>query len=177
MNIKSTILLLVTGLLVSNTFGGSDGFDSIKCGSDIAKALIGKRLSNEPAEALEKRHPDLGLKDLGAEEISYRLNGIFWLICGSEYLVLEDGSIVKDVLKIPPHSKTSPQFLGMCEMNGKESKDIVVAILDNEKETGADKLPAKVAWKIDQTKMKFVPIPVEGLRCPRSGVATSDSGR
>ena len=177
MNIKSTILLLVTGLLVSNTFGGSDGFDSIKCGSDIAKALIGKRLSNEPVEALEKRHRDLGLKDLGAEEISYRLNGIFWLICGSEYLVLEDGSIVKDVLKIPPHSKTSPQFLGMCEMNGKESKDIVVAILDNEKETGADKLPAKVAWKIDQTKMKFVPIPVEGLRCPRSGVATSDSGR
>lgn len=102
MNIKSTILLLVTGLLVSNAFGGSDGFDSIKCGSDIAKALIGKRLSNEPVEALEKRHPDLGLKDLGAEEISYRLNGIFWLICGSEYLVLEDGSIVKDVLRFLP---------------------------------------------------------------------------
>jgi len=61
-------------------------------------------------------------------------------------------------------------------MNGKENKDIVVAILDNEKETGASALTAKVAWKIDETKMKFVRLPVEGLRCQRSGVITLDGG-
>ena len=90
---------------------------------------------------------------------------------------MEDESFVRDVLKVPPHSKTSPFFIGSCELNGKENKDILVAILDNEKETGASALAAKVAWKIDQKKMKFVSIPVEGLRCPRTGVSTSDSVR
>jgi hypothetical protein len=174
---RLSIFLLVTGLLVTNAFGGSDGFIGIKCGSDIPKALIGKRMSNETVVVLEKRHADLGLKDLGADEISDRLNSISWLICGSEFMFLEDRDIVRDVLKVPPHSKTSPEFLGMmCEINGKESKDIVVAILDDEKEPGANMLPAKVAWKIDQKKVKFVPIPVEGLRCPRNGIFTTDGG-
>jgi hypothetical protein len=85
-------------------------------------------------------------------------------------------SIARDVLKVPPHSKTSPLFIGTCEMSGKESKDIVVAILDNEKETNASALTAKAAWKIDQKEMKFVSVPVECLRCPRSGVITLDGG-
>jgi hypothetical protein len=67
-------------------------------------------------------------------------------------------------------------FIGACELNGKENKDIVVAILDNAKENAASTLTAKVAWKIDQNKMKFVSIPVEGLRCPRSCVITLDGG-
>jgi hypothetical protein len=29
---------------------------------------------------------------------------------------------------------------------------------------------------LDQNKMKFVSVPVEGLRCPRSDVNTSDGG-
>jgi hypothetical protein len=173
---KLGILLLVTGLLVTNAFGGSDAFNGIQCGSDIPKALMGKRMSNQRVVDLEKKHADLGLKDLGADEISDRLSCISWLICRSEYMLLEDESFVRDVLKVPPHSKTSPLFIGTCEMNGKEGKDIVVAILDNEKETDASALTAKVAWKIDQKKMKFVSVPVEGLRCPRSGVSTSDGG-
>lgn len=173
---KLGTFFLVTSSLVTNAFGGSDGFGGIKCGSDIPKALIGKHMSNETIVVLEKRHADLGLKHLGADEISNRLNCISWSICGAEYMILEDGSVVRDVLKVPAHSKTSPEFLGMCEMNGKEGKDIVVAILDNEKETDANALPAKVAWKIDQKNMKFVSLPIEGLRCPRSGVTTLDGG-
>jgi hypothetical protein len=173
---KPGILLLVTSLLVTNAFAGSDGFTGIQCGSDIAKALTGKRMSNERVADLEKRHADLGLKDLGASEISDRLSCISWLICGTEFMLLQDESIARDVLKVPPHSKTSPLFFGRCEMSGKESKDIVVAILDNEKDTSASVLTAKVAWKIDQKEMKFVSVPVEGLRCPRSGVITSDGG-
>jgi hypothetical protein len=174
---KLGILLLVLALLVTNAFGGSDAFDGVKCGSDIPKALTGKRMSDQRVADLEKRHADLGLKDLGGDEISEHLSTTSWLICGSEYLLLEDESFVQDVLKVPPHSKTSPLFIGLCEMNGKESKDILVAILDNEKATDASALSAKVAWKIDQKKMKFVSVPAEDLRCPRSGVNTSDSGR
>ena len=173
---KLAILLLVTGWLVTNAFGGSDGFTGIQCGSDIAKALTGKRMSNERIADLEKRHADLALKDLGASEISERLSCISWLICGSEFMLLQDESIARDVLKVPPHSKASPLFIGTCELNGKEGKDILVAILDNEKEAEASALTAKVAWKIDQNKMKFVSVPVEGLRCPRNGVITSDGG-
>ena len=173
---KPGILLLVTGLLVTNAFGGSDAFNGIQCDSDIPKALTGKPMSNQRVADLEKRHADLGLKDLGGDEISDHLSTTSWLICGSEFLLLEDESFVRDVLKVPAHSKTSPFFIGSCELNGKESKDILVAILDNEKETGASALPAKVAWKIDQKKMKFVSVPVEGLRCPRSGVITLNGG-
>ena len=175
-SMKLGILLLVTGLLVTNAFGESDGFSGIQCDSDIAKALTGKRMSNEKIADLEKSHADLGLKDLGASEISDRLSCISWLICGSEFMLLQDGSIARDVLKVPPHSKTSPLFIGACEMNGKESKDILVAILDNEKEPAASALTAKVAWKIEQKEMKFVTVPIEGLRCPRSGVITLDGG-
>jgi len=88
--LKFGFLLLVTGLLVTNAFGGSDGFSDIQCGSDIAKALTGKRMSNERIADLEKRHADLGLKDLGADEISDRLSCISWLICGSEFMLLQD---------------------------------------------------------------------------------------
>jgi hypothetical protein len=173
---KPGILLLITGLLVTNAFGGYDAFNGVECGSDIPKALTGKRMSNQRVADLEKRHADLGLKDLGGDEISEQLSCTSWLICGSEFMLLEDESFIRDVLKVPPHSKTSPLFIGMCEMNGKESKDILVAILDNEKATEASALTAKVAWKIDQKKMKFVSVPVEGLRCPRNGVSTADGG-
>ena len=141
------IFLLVTGSLVTNAFGGSDAFDGVRCGSDIPKALTGKRMSNQRVADLEKRHADLGLKDLGGDEISEHLSTTSWLICGSEFLLLEDESFVRDVLRVPPHSKTSPFFIGSCELNGKESKDILVAILDNEKAIDASALTAKVAWK------------------------------
>jgi hypothetical protein len=159
------------------TLGASaDGFGSIRCGTDIAKALIGKQMSNETVVALEKRHQDIGLKDVGADEISDHLSSISWLICGSEYMVLEDDkSVVRDAIKVPDHSKKSPQFMSICTVNGKDA--IVFAILDNEKETSEHTLPAKIAWRIDEKKGKFVSIPVEGLRCPRSGITTSDGGR
>lgn len=170
-------VVLITALFFFNpAFAGSDGFNAIRCDSDVAKALIGQKMSNEKIVDLEKRHQDLGLKDLGATEISGRLSCISWLICGSEFMLLQDESTVRDVLKVPPHSKKSPEFIGACEVNGKETKTIVVAILDNEKENDAQTLPAKIAWKIDEKKAKFVSLPAEGLRCARSGVNTLDGG-
>jgi hypothetical protein len=56
-------------------------------------------MSNERVVAIEDRHKDLGLKDLGGTEISDRLFLITWRICGEEYALLEDKSIVRDVIK------------------------------------------------------------------------------
>src|SRR5438874_8475150 len=132
------ILTFISLFFFHSAFAGSDGFSAIRCGADdVAKALIGKKMSNERIVVLEKRHQDLGLKDLGASEISDRLSCISWLICGSEFMLLQDNSTVRDVLKVPAHSKKSPEFIGACEVNGKETKTIVVAILDNEKENDA----------------------------------------
>lgn len=177
LRVHADILIFASLFFFHSAFAGSDGFSDIRCGAgDVAKALIGKKMPNETIVVLETRHADLGLKHLGADEISNRLNSISWSICGSEYMILEDGPVIRDVLKVPAHSKKSPLFLGTCEMNSKETKTIVVAILDAETETGAATLPAKIAWKIDEKKTKFVSLFTAGLRCPRSGIITLDGG-
>src|SRR5216684_8699230 len=101
----ATFTLVIPLFCISSIYG-ADGFESVRCGGDIPKAMIGRKTSNEPVVQIEARHKDLTLKDLGAEIISddERLNLIFWRICGEEYAVLQDGAIVKDVLRFPKHS-------------------------------------------------------------------------
>ena len=131
-------------------------------------------MSNEKIVALEERHRDLGLKDLGGTEISDRLFLISWRICGDEYALLEDGNVVRDVLKFPTHSKDSPQFIGGCQLNGHDVPGIAIGVLKNE--PGVESLSAVVAWKIDEKQMKFVKLETEGLRCSRDGISTADGG-
>ena len=78
------IMMLVLSLVCSSSVCDADGFDSIRCGSDVRKALLGRKMSNEKIVAIEERHKDLGLKDLGASEISDRLSVISWRICGED---------------------------------------------------------------------------------------------
>ena len=123
---------------------------------------------------LEERHKDLGLKDLGASEISDRLYAISWRICGEEYVLLEDKDVVRDVLKFPKHSKDSPQFIGSCQLNGHDVPGTAIGVLKNE--TSVETLPAMIAWKIDNKQAKFVELQIEGLRCSRDGIITADGG-
>ena len=51
---------------------GADGFDSVRCGADVRKALLGTTMTNEKVTVIEGRHKDLELKDLGGTEISDR---------------------------------------------------------------------------------------------------------
>ena len=68
-------------LFGASTFAcASDGFGSVHCGADIPKALIGQTTSDERVVVIEKRHADLGLKDLGGSEISDRLFLASWRI-------------------------------------------------------------------------------------------------
>src|SRR5215510_11958340 len=145
-NLK-TILPLALLLFCGGTFSSQDGFSGVRCGSDIPKALIGRFMGNERVVVIENRHKDLGLKDLGGIEISKSLFASSWMICGDEFMLLEERSVVRDVLKVPPHSKKSPEFIGNCQINRTKMPGTIVAILDNEE--GMATLPAKAAWKID----------------------------
>ena len=131
-------------------------------------------MSNERIVVLEERHKDLGLKDLGALEISDRLTVISWRICGEEYALLEDKDVVRDVLKFPKHSKDSPQFIGSCQLNGHDLPGTAIGVLKNER--GVEILPAVTAWKINDKQMKFIQLQTEGLRCSREGIITADGG-
>src|ERR1035438_5966863 len=61
---KIQVVLILT-LLVSGEAWALDEFEGVKCDSDVPKALVGKRDSNQRVVVLEERHKDLGLKDLG----------------------------------------------------------------------------------------------------------------
>jgi hypothetical protein len=167
-------LTLVALLFCSSSVCGADGFDSIRCGSDIANRLLGRKLSNEKTMILEERHKDLGLKDLGGQEVSDRLSLISWLICGDEYILLENKDVVRDVLKFPKHSKETPEFMGSCQLNGQELPGTAIGVLKNE--PGVQMLSAVAAWKIDDKAMKFVELKTDGLRCSRDGIITADGG-
>jgi hypothetical protein len=171
-------LIVLFSVLVCGQGWAADEFDTIKCGADIPKAMVGKPSSNERVVVIEARHSNLGLKDLGGIEISDRLFLISWRICGSEYAVLlnTEKHLVRDVLPVPAHSLRSPQsFVEQCQVARKEIPDAVVAILDNsqgQKPNGyLDKimLPAKIAWKIDERQERFVPMPTQVLSCAVSG--------
>ena len=168
------LFALVIPLFCMTSIYGADGFDSVRCGSDVRKALLGRTMSNETIVVLEERHKDLGLKDVGASEISDRLNVISWRICGEEYVLLEDKDVVRDVLKFPKHSKDSPAFIGSCQLNGHDVPGTAIGVLKNE--SGVAILPAVAAWKIDDKQMKFVELKTEGLRCSRDGIITADGG-
>jgi len=171
---SAAILTLVFPLFCCSSICAADGFESVRCGFDIRKALLGCRMSNEKIVAIEERHKDLGLKDLGAQEISERLFLITWRICGDEYVLLENNDVVRDVLKFPKHSKDSPQFIGSCQSNGQNVPGTAIGVLKNEH--GVETLPAVTAWKIDDKQMKFVELQTEGLRCSRDGIITADGG-
>jgi hypothetical protein len=169
------IFILVVPLFCGTSICEADGFDSVRCGSDVRNALLGRAMPNERATVIEERHKDLGLKDLGGTEISDRLFLISWRICGEEYVLLEDQDVVRDVLKFPKHSKDSPQFIGSCQLNGHDVPGTAIGVLKNEE--GVEILPAASAWKIDDKQKKFVKLQTEGLRCSRDGIITADGGR
>ena len=163
-------------LLASANVQALDGFEKVQCSSDIPKALIGQRTSNEASAAIEGRHAALGLKDLGGSEVSDRLFSASWRICGNEYaLLLDDRSVIRDALKFPPHSKASPGFIGACQVKDKKMPGTVIAVLKDEPGTGM--LAAQAAWRIDEASVRFVAQATEGLRCPRDGIFTADGGR
>ena len=181
-----SIVAATTLVLVGAAYAG-DAFEAVKCGGDVASALVGKRLSVEPFAAVEGRHKNLGLKSLGGDEISDNLGDASFSICGKEYiLLLGEHEKIRDVLAFPAHSRTSPAFTaGNCQLNGKPMQVAVMAVLDNRAAragtshySGDDPtlLSATVAWKIDEKAATFIAISPRGVSCPRGGILTTDGG-
>jgi hypothetical protein len=171
---KGIACVLCLFFLVCGEARAADQFDKVQCGSDIPKVLTGQRPSNDRIVVIEGRHKDLRLKDIGTDEISERLQTTYWSICGNEFVTLQDDRI-RDVLPFPPHSKDAPAFSGICQVNGKDVPDAIVAVLSFR--PGTEPLTASAAWKIDEKHAKFVKISTDGLTCPRTGIATADGGR
>jgi hypothetical protein len=173
--VKTFTCLLAAFFFATAPAALADEFQTVKCGGDIPKAMIGQRSGNERIVVTEKKYGAIGLKHLGADEISDNLSSIDWRICGTEYteLVTRNGR-VGDVIPIPPHSKQTPIFSGVCTLNGKEVPGYVFGILDRTKD--AENLPALHAWKIDEKNAKFVKMPTEGLLCSKNGIYTVDGG-
>ncbi|MFN7973049.1 MAG: hypothetical protein U0166_11985 [Acidobacteriota bacterium] len=166
-------LVTLTVVIHGNPAIAADGFEGVTCDSDVAKTLAGRHMSNERVVVLEARHKDIGLKDLGGSEISDVLFLSSWQICGSEYMLLEEKQVVRDVLKVPPHSRAAPEFIGTCRAGDKELDDVVAILAAAE---GKESLAATAAWRIDVKEKRFVKLETDGLRCPRDGIITQDGG-
>jgi len=123
--IQSMFLLFVS-LALAPVCRADDGFGSITCGGDIAKALVGKKLSNEPDSAVESRHKNLVLKDLGGDEINDDIFLSTWSICGNDYMLTLTRGVVSDVLKIPAHAGTEKEFDGDCTKDKTPVPGIIV---------------------------------------------------
>jgi hypothetical protein len=166
MKTKGIVAIFMSVLLLfcTNSICGEERFESVRCGSDIGKALLGRTVSNEKLVVLEERHKDVGLKYLWGHELFSHLVLQSWRICGEEYVLFYDqDSVARDVLKFPQPSKDSPQFLGACLLNGQMVPASVIGVLKNE--GGGEMFPAVIAWTIDEKQTKFVELQTEGLRC------------
>jgi hypothetical protein len=173
-------------LLSAGAAQAGDAFDAVKCGGDVAKALIGKMMPDGTAMKIEDRHKAIGLLDEGAEEVNDKLQMVAWTICGHSYdLLIDNDGHIYDVLAMPAHSRQTPEFGGTCQRGGKDVAGEIYAVLDNRKGFDPDPghhsaagppLPALAAWSVDEKHRKYVAVPVAGLLCPRYGMFTVDGG-
>jgi hypothetical protein len=166
------MLLLLVLLAFAPACWAEDGFGSVTCGGDIPKALVGKKLSNEPDSAVENRHKNLALKDLGGDEITDDLFLSTWTICGSDYMLTLKRGVVSDVLKMPAYAGAEKEFDGDCTKAKTPVPGVIVGILVDQ--PGSDALPAKTAWKLDEKTGKFTFIPADGLTCARHDILFPD---
>jgi hypothetical protein len=166
------LFLLFLLLAFAPACRADDGFGGVTCGGDVAKALVGKKLSNESDSAVENRHRNLALKDLGGDEISDDIFLSVWSICGNDYMLTLGRGVVRDVLKMPAHSATEKEFDGDCTKGKTPMPGVIVGTLIDQ--PGSDQLPAKTAWKLDDKTGKFTSIPADGLTCSRSGIIFPD---
>ena len=170
-----TGLALAWGANCLAASGGAEASSQLSCGPDLQNNLIGR---NGSIKSLEHLPASLQLKLLGASELSDALYSQWFVACGSEFMAILDKkqSKIRDIIVIPEHSRQSPEFLGLCERQGKETKYEIIAILENNSSDQA-MLPAKFAKIVNVDHAKFEDTPTDNLSCPRDNIFTEDSGK
>jgi hypothetical protein len=136
----------------------------LNCEIEIEKALLGREMPNEKVASIEARHKNLGLKDLGGYEVSDRLFLIIWRICGNQYVLLERGTRVKAVLKIPDQFKGSDEAM-ICSPVGETPTGTIIAVPSSVRTETT--IRAAAAWRVDEKNVSFVPVTARPLDCQR----------
>lgn len=179
---KLQYLLLVAITLFCGNASAADEFETVRCGSDIPKAMIGKHSPTTRKLVPEVEYKSLALRNLGTDMIDDNIYYTIWSICGAEYYELVGSHhVVADVLPIPVHSRTTPAMnYTRCFLNGHEMDENIFAILNNRSgenkkydATDMTKIPAIEAWRVDKKKMRFIKIDASGIYCLRSAASSA----
>lgn len=135
-------------------------FEGLSCESDIAKALVGRRMSDGPAEATEKRYEKLALKALGSDEAEQGVIFVSWSICGDAYLTLERRSVVIDAVRV--EGARSPAW-SECKRSGETATTPLLIVAD----AASPAFRVARAWRIDYHAGKFVSVDPANLTCEK----------
>lgn len=141
-------------------------FDGLECGSDIAAALKGREMPNGPVVELEQRYAALKLEGLGATGVEVEGDPwtlVGWMICGTEYLVLEKGATVRDVLPSPTGPGGARSELVSCRRDGEALAATAVAFPTSQPADWSKQL-AQV-WLIDDAAVAFRKLEGAGIVC------------
>lgn len=144
----------------------ASGFDGLDCGSDIAAALKGREMPNGPVVELEQRYAALKLEGLGATGVEVEGDPwtlVGWMICGTEYLVLEKAARVRDVLQSPTGPGGVRSEMVSCRRDGEALAATAVAFPASQPADGS-KPPAQV-WLIDDAAVAFRKLEGAGIVC------------
>ena len=162
--IRPCFIMLLAGLALPAAAKPPEDWDGIQCGTEIAKALVGRKMHNLPVAETEKRYAQLSLKDLGADEVAEGLNLVTWQACGEVLLVLTKGTRILDALQLPAGAKQSPPVLTTCTLEGKEIESVLPVFKGGE-EGKAGKV--EQAWAVRGTPPKIIAQEPAGLVCHR----------
>ena len=156
LRITKTFLVMLLAVAGTPGLAGEGSFDGITCQTDIAKAMLGRRMITERVVVIEAKYSSLRLKYLGGfgmpPEDPYFLGT--WVICDTEYLILENPSrIVQDVLKSPlPYASARSTFADCTSEKGQRWPMVIIF---QPISAGKPPLLVQEIWVIDKSKIKF----------------------
>jgi len=144
-------------------------FDGVTCQTNIPKALVGRHMPNAKVADIESQYRGIHLKYLGGfglPEDPYFLGT--WLICGTEYLVLEKQSIVRDVLQSPLPFERAQSVLADC--TSEKGQRWTTAVIFLPESRGQPPWSVEELWVIDEANLKL-PIPSRTSKAIRKNSA------
>ena len=152
--INTTLLAMLLAVIGAQCLAQERSFDGITCQTNIPKALVGRHMPNAKVADIESRYRGIHLKYLGGfglPEDPYFFGT--WLICGTEYLVLEKQSIVRDVLQSPLLFERAQSVLADC--TAEKGPHWTTAVIFLPESRGQPPWSVEELWVIDEANLKF----------------------
>ena len=140
--VNTTLLTILLAVIGAQCLAQERSFDGITCQTNIPKALVGRHMPNAKVA-------DIG--GFGLPEDPYFLGT--WLICGTEYLVLEKQSIVRDVLQSPLPFERAQSVLADC--TAEKGRRWTTAVIFLPESRGQPPWSVEELWVIDEANLKF----------------------